>query len=196
VRPIPALLPAVLLLLAGSAGCDSGKAKASPCAQRGGLAPGQPAASQEVPRLAGRVMDIAGILSPQAEAELTARSAALERKTSDQLVVVTTPDLRDQPIEAYGLTLGNRWGIGRKDLANGALLIVAPNDRRVRIEVGCGLEGLLTNDKAAAIIDADLLPRLRRGEYDAATKAGVDSMIHILESDRRRPQFRAGKARS
>ena len=190
-RPIGFILPALALLVAASAGCDSGMAKTSLCEQSGKAASTRAADSGwTAPRLPGRIVDTANILSPAVEAELAERSAALERRTSDQFVIVTTRDLGQQPIEAFGLALGNAWGIGREDLDNGVLLILAPNDRRVRIEVGCGLEGLLTDEKAAGIIDAALIPLLRKGEYDAAARAGAGAIVQILESDTRRPQRR------
>lgn len=117
--------------------------------------------------------------------------ADLESRTRDQLVVVTTPRLNGETIEQYGLRLGNGWGIGQKDLHNGVLLIVVPEDRKVRIEVGCGLEGLLTDRRAAAVIDDVLLPRLRRGAYEDAISSGTRAIGHILEQDSRRPLPRA-----
>ena len=145
-----------------------------------------------LPRLTGRVVDNAHILSSVERDRLTRRLAALERRTSDQLVVVTVPSLGGAPIEAVGLRLGKGWGIGRKGLDNGVLLIIAPNDRKTRIEVGCGLEGLLTDARAASILQTKLIPLFRRSEYDVAAEAGVASIAAILESDPRRPQPRRG----
>jgi len=146
------------------------------------------AAAIPIPRLSGRVVDEAHILSPATRDALTRRSAALERRTRDQLVVVTLPDLKGRAIEAWGLALGNGWHIGQKGLNNGVLLVVAPNQRRVRIEVGCGLEGLLTDARSAAIIRDPLLPLLKAKRYDAAAEAGVARITAILERDTRRPQ--------
>ena len=101
-----------------------------------------------MPALSGRVVDQAGILNSAQESRLTAKLKDLEDKTSIQLVVVTLPSLRGSPIEEWGLTLGRSWGIGQKGKDNGALLIVAPNDRELRIEVGYGLEGTLTDATA------------------------------------------------
>jgi uncharacterized protein len=125
------------------------------------------------------------------EERLTAQLAELERRTTDQLVVVTTPDLRGESIDSFGLRLGNGWGIGRKDVDNGVLLIVAPNERQVRIEVGCGLEGLLTDERAQSIIAETLLPRLSQGAYEGAAETGVAEIAALLASEPKRPRRRA-----
>ncbi|HEX4737003.1 MAG TPA: TPM domain-containing protein [Allosphingosinicella sp.] len=152
-----------------------------------------PAAAKVVlPALTGRVVDNAHVLSDRERARLAARLTALERRTSDQLVVVTLSSLGGAPIEAVGLRLGSGWGIGRAGLDNGVLLIVAPNDHKVRIEVGCGLEGLLTDARAASIIQEKLIPLLRQADYNDAAEVGVASIAAILESDLRRPQPRLG----
>lgn len=145
-----------------------------------------------LPALSGRVVDNAHILSAAEQRRLDVRLAALERRTTDQLVVVTLPDLGGYSIEQVGLRLGRGWGIGQRELDNGVLLIVAPNDRQVRIEVGCGLEGLLTDARASAIIQQKLIPLLRGGAYDRAAETGVAAIEAILGSDLRRPQPRRG----
>ena len=93
-------------------------------------------AAPNFPRLSGRVVDEANLLSPEAERSLTARLQALEESTGRQMVVATIPDLQGYPIEDYGYQLGRSWGIGDAKRDDGVLLIVAPNDRKVRIEVG------------------------------------------------------------
>ena len=178
---------ALLLLIAAAAACTACSPAASKCPLRH-PADAVIAAKLTAPALTGRVVDNAHVLSPGEKARLTVRLAALERKTSDQLVVVTLPDLGDAPIEAVGLSLGHTWRIGRQGLDNGVLLIVAPSNRTVRIEVGCGLEGLLTDARAATIIRTKLIPVFRRGDYDAGAEAGVAAIAAILESDKRRPQ--------
>src|SRR5690606_31965183 len=100
----------------------------------------------------GRVVDEARLLSAEQEATLTTRLEALEAETSDQLVVVTVNDLEGYPIEDYGYRLGRAWGIGQAEDDSGVLLIVAPNERKVRIEVGYGLEPILTDALSARII--------------------------------------------
>jgi len=117
------------------------------------------------------------------------KSEALEKTTSDQLVIVTLPSLEGRTIEDVGLSLGRRWGVGQKELDNGVLLLVAPNERRVRIEVGYGLEELLTDESAAAII-RDQVPLFRSGKYADAIILGVDRIDALLRSKAQRPQYR------
>jgi uncharacterized protein len=138
--------------------------------------------------LTGRVVDDAQIIAPTTEQQLSARSEALERDTNDQIVIVTVPDLRGARIEDIGLALGRGWGIGQRKLDNGVLLIVAPNDHKVRIEVGYGLERLLSDDRAGKII-RDIVPSLRAHENERAIVVGESEIIEILESDKRRPQY-------
>lgn len=137
--------------------------------------------------LTGRVVDKAGIIPPAEEAKLSKRSEALERDTTDQLVVVTLPTLRGASIESVGKALGSGWGIGRADVDNGVMLLVAPAERKVRIEVGLGLEGLLTNEKAAQVIQ-HMLPSFSANKPVEAISMGVDDVAEILEADKRRPQ--------
>lgn len=132
-------------------------------------------ASPEPPALAltGRVVDAAGVLQPEAEARLTTRLAALERETGVQLVVATTPDLGGQTIEDYALALANGWGIGDARRDDGLLLLVAPKERKVRIEVGRGLESTVSDEEAAAIIRDAILPPFRGGAFAEGVEAGV-----------------------
>ena len=152
-----------------------------------------PKAGPPLPHLDGRVVDEADLLTPSAEAALSRQLATLEQRTRDQLVVVTVPDLHGEAIEDFGLRLGNSWGIGQRDLDNGILLIVAPNERTTRIEVGCGLEGLVTDAKAAEVIEETLLPRFRRSDYQQGIASGVDELIHVLTSAPKRPTPAANK---
>jgi uncharacterized protein len=175
---------ALALLLAAA------PAPASAASRCGAAAPAATPVRTPLARLTGRVVDDAHILSGQARARLAARLRRLEAKTTDQLVVVTLRDLRGDDIAHVGLALGNGWGIGRKGLDNGVLLIIAPRERKVRIEVGCGLEGLLTDARARQIVDASLLPLLRKARYDAAAEAGARRIAALLESDPRRPRRR------
>jgi uncharacterized protein len=145
-----------------------------------------------LPALTGRVVDSARILSAPVRARLAGRLAALEHRTTDQVVVVTLPSLDGRPIEAVGWWLGNGWHIGRAKVNNGVLLVIAPNERKVRISVGAGLNGLLTDQRASAIIQQRLIPFFRTGNYDQAAEAGVAEIVRILESDSRRPRPRMG----
>lgn len=134
-----------------------------------------------LPPLTGRVVDRANIISTEVERSLTAKLASLERQTTDQLVVVTLENLSGKPIEDWGRQLGNGWGIGQKNKNNGVLLIVAPNEHKVRIEVGLGLQSRLSNQRSAEIIDRKILPLFRQGRLEAGIVTGVDSVIDVLE---------------
>ena len=133
-----------------------------------------------VPALSGRVVDQAGILNSAEEGRLTTKLKNLEDNTSIQLVVVTLPSLRGTPIEDWGLTLGRTWGIGQKGKDNGMLLIVAPNDRELRIEVGYGLEGTLPDATANAIIRNVIVPRFKAGDMADGISDGVDAIVAVL----------------
>lgn len=157
-----------------------------------------PALSAEItfPTLTGRVVDDAQLLTPEQEQALTGKLATLEQQTGDQLVVVTVPSLQDQEIEDFGYQLGRTWGIGQKENDGGALLIVAPNERKVRIEVGYGLEGVLTDAYSSMIIRDDILPAFRTGDYAAGIIAGTDAVIAQLTADPAEAQARAAEAKS
>lgn len=148
---------------------------------------GQPATNATVvaatpeydfPALTGRVVDRADILPAADEARIVAKAAALDRATGHQLVVVTIPSLGGRAIAEYSRALGNRWGVGRKGADDGVLLVVAPTERKVRIEVGKGLETTLTNAEAQRIIDTGILPAFRSGDFVDGIDRGVDGVIH------------------
>lgn len=133
------------------------------------------------------MVDNADLLDGVAERALTDRLEQLEAQTSDQVVVVTVPTLGGLTIEKYSFDLANRWGIGRADVNNGVLLVVAPNERKVRIEVGLGLEGLLTDEKATEIIQS-ILPAFRAGQMQQGVLDGEAAIEAVLKSNIRRPQ--------
>lgn len=135
------------------------------------------------PALTGRVVDQARLLSPAKEAELTSKLEALERESSDQLVVVTVDSLQGFEIEDFGYRLGRAWGIGQKESDNGVLLLVAPEERKVRIEVGYGLEPILTDALSALIIHEKILPAFREGYYERGIEQGVDAIDQQLRLD-------------
>jgi uncharacterized protein len=137
-------------------------------------------AAPKFPPLTGRVVDDAQLLSPAAEAELTAELEALERQTGHQLVVATLPDLQGLEIEDYGYQLLRAWGIGRKAEDDGVILIVAPNQRQVRIEVGYGLEPVLTDALSSVIIQSAILPKFKAGDMEGGVVAGADALIQQL----------------
>ena len=145
------------------------------------------------PALTGRVVDEAGLLDAAARTALTESLAGLEQKTTDQLVVVTLKSLQGRSIEDYGYQLGRRWQIGQKDKNNGALLIVAPNERKVRIEVGYGLEGALTDAVSKLIIENSILPRFKVADYAGGIKRGVEDIIQVLSGDAQEWQDRAAQ---
>ena len=135
------------------------------------------------PALTGRVVDEAGVLDAARRATLTGQLAALETKTGNQFVVVTLKSLRGTTIEDYGYQLGRQWKIGQKDKDTGVLLIVAPNDRVVRIEVGYGLEGTLTDAATKMIIETMILPRFKAGDMPGGIQAGADQIIKFLAGE-------------
>jgi uncharacterized protein len=138
------------------------------------------AAEPKFPALTGRVVDDAGILDASTTSQLTDMLAAHERATGQQLVVVTVPSLRGLTIEDYGYQLGRHWGVGQQGTNNGVLLIVAPKEHKVRIEVGYGLEGTLTDATSAIIIQNDILPSFKRGDFNAGVLAGTTSILKDL----------------
>ena len=141
-----------------------------------------PAAAQTFPPLSGRVVDQADLLSPEQEADLSRRLEAVEQASSRQLVVATIPDLQGYPIEDYGYQLGRHWGLGQREANNGLILIVAPNERRVRIEVGYGLEPIVTDALSSRIINEQILPRFRDNDYPGGIMAGADALIQQLQA--------------
>lgn len=126
-------------------------------------------------------MDAADLLAPAEESALDQKLAAFEAQSGRQLVVATIADLEGYPIEDYGYRLGRAWGIGSKDKDDGALLIVAPKDRKVRIEVGYGLEPVLTDAYSSLIINRAILPRFKAGDFPGGINAGADALIEQLQ---------------
>jgi uncharacterized protein len=168
--PIVSALAALLLL----GGCGGATATANQTTE----------ASAPLPKLTGRVVDMANILSPGQTAALTEKAAALETRKGHQFVIVTVATLNGQTIEAYSLALGRGWGIGRKGHDDGVLLVVAPGERKVRIEVGYGLERVLRDEDAARIIQETILPEFREGRLPDGISKGADAIIaRLSESD-------------
>ena len=139
-----------------------------------------PATAQTFPALTGRVVDAANILSPETETRLTAELAALEAQSQRQLVVATVPDLEGNDVADYGYRLGREWGIGDKDRNDGALLLIAPNERRMHIAVGYGLEPVLTDALSASIIRDEITPKFRDGDFDGGVSAGVAAIARQI----------------
>jgi len=138
------------------------------------------ASEPKFPALTGRVVDDAGVLDTWTQSELTDMLASHEGATGEQVVVVTLPSLQGYTIEDYGYQLGRHWGIGQKGKNTGALLIVAPKEHKVRIEVGYGLEGTLTDAISSTIIQNYILPSFKRGDYNAGVLAGTTSILSVL----------------
>ncbi len=158
----------------------------------------QPALAQAqgptFPPLSGRVVDQANLLDSDAEAALIEKLAALERDTGDQFVVVTLSSLQDYEIEDYGYRLGRAWGIGSAENDGGVLLIVAPEERKVRIEVGYGLEPVLTDALSSEVINTEILPAFKVGGFQRGIAAGADAIIAQLRLDPAEAQARAAEA--
>ena len=151
-------------------------------------------AAPTFPALTGRVVDGANILSDQTKADLDRQLAELEAKTSRQLVVVTLSSLQGYEISDYGYQLGRAWGIGQAKLNNGVLFIVAPNEHKVRIEVGYGLEPILTDALSELIIQQAVLPKFRAGDFNGGTEAGVAALVQQLSLDPSAAEARAAAA--
>ncbi|RYD49635.1 MAG: TPM domain-containing protein [Sphingomonadales bacterium] len=129
------------------------------------------------PGLTGRVVDVADLLPQAEEAKLAAQLASYEMRTKHQFVVVTVKSLGGHDIADYGVELGRWWGVGRKGVNDGVLLIVAPAERKVRIEVGYGLEKALRDEEAAAILKEAVLPRFKEGNMADGILAGSNGII-------------------
>jgi len=138
------------------------------------------AADLKFPALTGRVVDNAHILSPATTQKLDGELADLEAQTGHQLVVATVPDLQGHEIEDYGYQLGRTWQLGRKGVNDGAILLVAPNDRKVRIEVGYGLEPVLTDALTNVILQQKVLPQFRAGHMEQGVVDGAEAVIAQL----------------
>jgi uncharacterized protein len=152
-----------------------------------GLAQAPGVTSLTFPPLTGRVVDEAGLLSATERASLTASLADLEAKTTDQFVVVTLKSLQGTTIEDYGYQLGRNWRIGQKDKDSGVLLIVAATERKIRIEVGYGLEGTLTDAMTKLVIENAILPAFKTGDFAGGIKSGADQIIQLLRGDAGNP---------
>lgn len=135
----------------------------------------------EVPTLSGRVVDPSHVLPSATVESLTASLAAHEAKTSNQVVVLILPSLDGEPIEPFSHRIVSTWKLGQKGTDNGALLLVALKERKVRIEVGYGLEGALTDAKSAQIIRHEILPRFRAGDLPGGIAAGADAILKTVE---------------
>jgi uncharacterized protein len=141
------------------------------------------AADVAVPPLSGRVVDQTGTLSGGDIAALTQTLKDLETRKGSQVAVLVVPTTDQESIEQFSIRVAEAWKIGRKKIDDGALLVVAKNDRRLRIEVGYGLEGALTDATTRRIIDEDITPKFKAGDFAGGISAGVDRMIRVIDGE-------------
>ena len=139
-----------------------------------------PARAEDFPKLTGRVVDDAHLLQPAEIAALDAKLAGLEAQSQRQIVVVTVPSLGGDEIEDYSIKLARAWGVGDKQRNDGLVLLIAPTEHKIRIEVGYGLEGIVTDAVSFLIIRHDLTPRFKAGDYAGGINAAVDALIAQL----------------
>lgn len=140
-------------------------------------------ALQPVPKLEARVTDLTGTLTAQQQAELEQRLRDFEARKGAQIAVLLVPTTQPEEIEQYSIRVAEAWKLGRRKVDDGALLILAKNDRRIRIENGYGLEGVLTDAASNRIIEDTMVPLLRQGQYFAAISAGVDQMMRLIDRE-------------
>jgi uncharacterized protein len=151
-----------------------------------------PARALEVPAPDGYVTDRAHLLSSRTERELDNFLRSFEDSDSTQIVVLTIPSLEGEALDEYSLRVAETWGVGQKGRDNGALLLVARDDRKMRIEVGYGLEGRLTDLMAGRIVDNVIAPRFRQGDFDGGIVAGVDAMVQAVRGEYQGTPSRTG----
>ena len=135
----------------------------------------------DVPPLIGRVVDLAHVLPPNTDESLTARLKAHEETTSNQVTVLVLTSLEGEPLESFAHRVATTWKLGQKGTDNGVLLLVALKERKIRIEVGYGLEGTLTDARSAQIIRGEIVPRFRAGDAPGGVAAGVDAILKTIE---------------
>ena len=140
-----------------------------------------------VPPLKTRVTDLTGTLSAQQQGELEARIAAYESRRGSQIAVLLLPTTKPEEIEQYSIRVAEAWKIGRKKVDDGLILVVAKDDRRLRIEVGYGLEGAIPDSVARRVIDERITPRFRDGDFYGGVRDGVDQLIKLAEGEKLPP---------
>lgn len=155
--------------------------------------------SLDAPPLRGRVNDYANLMPAARVQLLEQRLAQFENETGHQIAVLTVPSLEGEDIEGFGIRVAENWKIGKKGSDNGAILVIAHKDRRLRIEVGYGLEGVLPDAIASRIINEVIVPRFRDGDFPGGVEAGVDAIMKVTkgeplpEAQRRKPSSRASR---
>ena len=141
----------------------------------------------EVPPLSGRVVDLAGMLSDPARVRVEADLAQLEQETGAQVAILTVPSLEGEVLEDYSLSVAEQWQLGRRQFDDGALLLIARDDRRMRLEVGYGLEGTIPDAYAKRIVDDVMRPRFRNGDFDGGVTLAVDTISGLIRGDESLP---------
>ena len=175
VRPGAACAPALLLLAALATNAYAKSAAQSMPSGGPGLQP--------VPKLTARVTDLTGTLTAEQQTQLEQKLAAFESAKGSQLAVLIVPTIAPEAIEQYSIRVVDEWKLGRKSVDDGALLIIAKNDHRVRIEVGRGLEGVLTDAMCNRIISERVTPAFRQGNFYGGIEAGLEAMMKLIEGE-------------
>jgi uncharacterized protein len=154
-------------------------ASTQPCQAQSGLQP--------IPKLEARVTDLTGTLTAEQQSTLEEKLRAFEARKGSQLAVLIVPTTRPEEIEQYSIRVVDQWKLGRKNVDDGALLIVAKDDRAIRIEVGRGLEGVLTDLTSHRIIEETITPLFRQGDFYGGINAGLDQMIRVVDGEQLPP---------
>jgi len=155
-----------------------------------------PAGALDVPPLTGRIVDAAHLLPADLAVSLSAELAAHEARTGNQVALLTLPSLQGEPLEEFSHRVATTWKLGQKGTDNGVLVLVVPGDRKVRIEVGYGLEGTLTDAKSSRIIREEMAPRFRDGDFAGGIAAGVRAVLGTNEGTYTPPAHKRGTAGS
>jgi uncharacterized protein len=137
----------------------------------------------DVPPLRGHVNDYAGMLSPESSQALEATLTDFERSDSTQIVILTIPSLEGENLEEYSIKVAEAWRIGQKKIDNGVILLIAKQERKIRIEVGRGLEGKLTDLVSGRIIRDEITPRFKTGDFDDGIKTGVSAIMAVVKGE-------------
>jgi len=141
------------------------------------------ATALDVPALNGRINDRAGVLQPSAAGELETYLAAVEKSTGIQIALLTIPSLEGEVIESYSLKVAEKWGLGSAEADNGALLLVAMEEKKIRIETGYGLEGVLTDAASGFIIRETIVPEFKKGNFQEGIAAGLRAIGGVVSGD-------------
>lgn len=141
---------------------------------------GQPI--QKLPKLSGRVVDNLGLLTPKQKSSLANKLKVLDQKTGAEVVLVIVPSTKPESIEGYSMRLAKKWKPGKKGADNGVVVLIAKNDRKLRIEVGYGLEGILTDARCRQIISKQIVPHFKKADFYGGIRSGIDRLVYILEN--------------